>query len=232
MTAAIQNTNPTTTLINSLNASNSSLSGGAAAKAAANGATGLQNEFMTLLTTQLQNQDPMNPMDSSQMTAQLASISTVSGINQLNTALQALSSTMSAGSATSMIGHGALVKGSSINLANGAGVFGVQLAQPADSLQVTIKDSSGATVRTLDLGAQQAGVLPFAWDGATNAGGTAPSGRYSFSVQAVASGSSLASTPLSYGMVNAVTPGVQGQPTTLDVGQIGTFDMSSILMVM
>ena len=39
--------------------------------------------FLTLLTTQLQNQDPMNPMDSNQFTQQLVEFSQVE--QQINT---------------------------------------------------------------------------------------------------------------------------------------------------
>nr|HQT27417.1 flagellar hook capping FlgD N-terminal domain-containing protein [Burkholderiales bacterium] len=45
----------------------------------------MQNQFLTLLVTQMQNQDPLNPMDNSQITTQLAQLSTVNGIDNLNT---------------------------------------------------------------------------------------------------------------------------------------------------
>ena len=50
-----------------------------------NSAQDLQNQFLTMLVTQLQNQDPTNPMDNSQLTTQLAQINTLSGIEKLNT---------------------------------------------------------------------------------------------------------------------------------------------------
>lgn len=223
------NTNPAASLISSLNAANSSLASSSSASGS-NSSTALQNQFMTLLTTQLQNQDPMNPMDSSQMTSQLAQISTVSGISQLNTTLQALSGSMIASSATSMVGHGVLVDGSTINLANGQGLAGINLQNPADNVVVTIKDASGNPVRTLNLGAQQAGIVPLAWDGNNDAGTAVASGTYTFSAQAVSGGNTSAATTLSFGTVNGVVPSATG--ATLDVSQLGAFDMSKILMVM
>ena len=43
-----------------------------------------QDEFLKLMTTQLQNQDPFAPMDNGDFIAQMAQFSSVSGINQLN----------------------------------------------------------------------------------------------------------------------------------------------------
>lgn len=49
-----------------------------------------QQQFLQLLTAQLQNQDPLNPISSQDFTTQLAQLSTVSGIQQLNTGIQQL----------------------------------------------------------------------------------------------------------------------------------------------
>src|SRR5579875_1436589 len=48
------------------------------------------NEFLQLLTTQLQNQDPLNPTDPTQFVAQLAQFSTVEQLVQSNTSLSAI----------------------------------------------------------------------------------------------------------------------------------------------
>src|SRR5579871_3896547 len=77
-------------------------------------ASQLQNEFLTLLVTQMKNQDPLNPMDSSQMTSQLAQISTVQGVQDLNTSIQSLLSQISAlqgVDTANLIGRNALVSG-------------------------------------------------------------------------------------------------------------------------
>jgi flagellar basal-body rod modification protein FlgD len=219
-------------LISQLNAANSSL--GKQTTVDPNSASALQDKFLLMLTTQLQNQDPMNPMDNSAITTQMAQLSTVSGIAQLNTTLSALSSSMMAGqtlSATSMIGHGVLVPGSTMTLSGSQGVGGVTLTQPADNLTVTITDASGNTVKTLNLGAQKgAGVVPFAWDGSTDAGGTAPDGNYTITATASLSGTTTSPSTLSYGTVNAVTPGTNG--VTVNVGQMGSFALSSVAQVM
>jgi flagellar basal-body rod modification protein FlgD len=226
MVTATQDTNASAALIASLNA-NSSLAKNAASP------TGTQDQFLRMLTAQLQNQDPLNPMDNAQITSQMAQLSTVSGINQLNLTLQALSSSMTMAqslSATNMIGHGVLVPGSAINLAHGQALGGAKLAQPADSLNITIQDAAGNIVRALQLGPQEDGVVSFAWDGKTDKGATAKDGYYTFTAQAVLGDTKTAATTLAFGVVNALTPGVQG--ATLSVGQLGEFALSAVQQVL
>ncbi len=50
-----------------------------------------QQDFLTLLVTQLKNQDPLNPLENEAFVAQLAQFSTVSGITEMNATLSALS---------------------------------------------------------------------------------------------------------------------------------------------
>ncbi len=49
-----------------------------------------QQDFLTLLVTQLRNQDPLNPLDNEAFVAQLAQFSTVSGITEMNSSLKTL----------------------------------------------------------------------------------------------------------------------------------------------
>ncbi|GAB3446817.1 flagellar hook assembly protein FlgD [Massilia solisilvae] len=127
------------------------------------------NKFMTMLVTQLKNQDPLNPMDNAQLTSQLAQLNTVSGINKLNATLETLAGsyqTTQALAATNLIGKGVLVDGSHAALASGQSVFGVELGSAADNVKVIITDpKTGKDVQTIDLGPNQAGVLPIAWNG-------------------------------------------------------------------
>lgn len=47
-------------------------------------------DFMTLLTTQLQNQDPTNPVDPTQFVTQLAQFTTLDQVTQINDLVQEL----------------------------------------------------------------------------------------------------------------------------------------------
>ena len=50
-----------------------------------------QEDFLTLLVTQLRNQDPLSPLDNEAFVAQLAQFATVSGITSVGRGIDALS---------------------------------------------------------------------------------------------------------------------------------------------
>lgn len=201
-----------------------------ASKSTANAA---QDRFMTLLVTQLKNQDPLNPMDNAQMTSQMAQISTVSGIDKLNATLQALSASMTPNQtlqAAGMIGHGVLVPGNGVQLAGGAGLGGFELPQSTDSTQVSVYDRAGALVRSIDLGAQLAGISKWQWDGTDNSGAMAAEGNYTFTVSAAQGGNPVAATNLQFGLVNSVTQGAQG--VAMSVGQLDNIALTQVKQIL
>jgi flagellar basal-body rod modification protein FlgD len=211
-----------------------------------NSAADTQARFLTLLTTQLQNQDPTNPMDNSQLTTQIAQLSTVSGIEQLNTTVNSLMAGLQANQtmqAASMIGHGVLAPGSNIQLSSTdtknddgttttkhSGVFGAQLDAKADDVKVTIRDKDGNVVDSIDLGAQDAGTLPIIWDGTKTDGTTAPDGNYTFEIAATAAGKAVTSTNLAFGTVTSVTNGASG--AKLNVSNVGSINVSDVVQIL
>ena len=50
-----------------------------------------QEDFLKLMTTQLQNQDPFAPMENGEFIAQMAQLSTVTGITEMGQTLKGLS---------------------------------------------------------------------------------------------------------------------------------------------
>lgn len=191
-----------------------------------------QDRFLKLLVTQIQNQDPLNPMDNAQVTSQLAQLSTVSGIDKLNASVTALSANFLSAQnlqAANMIGHGVIAPGSAIRLADGKAVFGLELPQNADSAELTIKDSSGLTVRKMSLGVLPSGVNTMTWDGKTDSGASAANGAYSFSVNASSGDKKLDVTSLSFGIVSSITSSPQGAKLSVaDVGNIAMSDVRKI----
>ena len=212
----------------------SSLNPPAPAAASSTSAAATQEQFLKLLTTQLKNQDPLNPMDNAQMTSQLAQISTVQGIAQLNTTLQTMMSnaTQSQGlQAAALVGHGVMVPGSGLALqSNSTGALGAlggfDLSGAADGVTVTVKDSNGLLVRTLNLGAMPAGTSSFQWDGNTNSGAPAVAGSYSFTVAATQGQNAVTANALQAGMVTSVMNSSSG--VSLTVAGLGTFNMSEV----
>jgi flagellar basal-body rod modification protein FlgD len=214
--------------------SSTSSNAAAAAISSVPSPSSIQNQFLTLLVTQLQNQDPLNPMDNSQVTTQMAQLSTVSGINQLNSTVQALSASMATSQslqATSMIGATALVPGDQLALASGKANGAVELTQPADSVAVTITDAKGNVVRTMQLGTQSAaGDINFQWDGTNDAGKAVADGTYTFSAKAMSGTVQSSPTTLSYGVVNNV--GLTSSGTTLGMGTLGNVALSSVRQIL
>ncbi|HTJ91842.1 MAG TPA: flagellar hook assembly protein FlgD [Pararobbsia sp.] len=223
-----------------VNGSSGSSSSSAANSLTNGSAQDLQTTFLQLLVTQLQNQDPTNPMDSSQMTSQLAQISTVSGISNLNTSLQSLASQLNSSQqlqAGALVGQGVLSAGSSItvgttkdssgNSTQFATPFGVQLSSAATDVQITIKDSNGNVVRTIDAGAEPQGVTPMSWDGTDSSGNAVANGNYTFSVKATSTGGTVTSTALAYSTIFAVGANPDGT-TNLQLSNGQTASLSQI----
>lgn len=196
-----------------------------------------QDRFMKMLIAQMTNQDPLNPLDNAEVTSQMAQLSTVTGISQLNASLETLLSSIQSSEAldaADMIGHGVFVPGTNVTLSSTTtdgktttqGVLGIDLTGAADKVTVNIRNSSGGLVKTLEVGAQEAGVIPIVWDGTTNNGATATEGQYMFEVNATKGGNAVAATALGFGTVLSVTSSLTG--AKLNVQNIGTASLSDI----
>ena len=188
-------------------------------------ASNLQDQFLKLLITQMQNQDPLNPLDNSQVTSQLAQISTVTGIDKLNATITGMNTSMVAAQslqASALIGKGVVAPGNSLLLSDSQAVGGVQFQAPVDQAAITISNAAGQLIKTINLGAQQAGTQTFSWDGSTDAGGKAADGNYTFTVSALQNGQKVTTaSTLGYGLVQSVTlGGDQLQLNTLGMGVV------------
>ncbi|MBV8355793.1 MAG: hypothetical protein JO101_10770, partial [Candidatus Eremiobacteraeota bacterium] len=68
-----------------------------------------QSQFLTLLTTELQNQDPTQPVDNTQMVSELAQFSALQAQTNLSTAFTSFQSSYAVMQSASLIGHTATV---------------------------------------------------------------------------------------------------------------------------
>ena len=151
-----------------------------------------QEDFLTLMITQLKNQDPMKPLDPSQYVGQLAQFSQVSGLAEMNKQITALSDSLRGNQVlggAGLIGRTVIAPGNSIYLpeANGDEPRGpqglVNVPAGASSVQLVIKDSSGAQVKSVALDTHK-GPQAFSWDGTTSTGAAAAAGGYKIEVVA------------------------------------------------
>jgi flagellar basal-body rod modification protein FlgD len=219
-----------------------SVTSGTSSTATGTSTQSLSNTFLQLLVAQMNNQDPLNPVDNSEITSQMAQISTVTGISSLNSTVSQLVSQLQQSQAvqsTQLSGHTVLVPGNSLTLSSTSTSGGTQnvafggfsLPQAADSVTVTVKDSTGATVKTMNLGSLGAGVQDFSWTGTTDGGAQAAAGSYTYSVSATAAGQSISPTAYTAQQVVGVSPQSDGTVQFLlaNGSQVG---FSSIAQIM
>ncbi|MCL2643859.1 MAG: flagellar hook assembly protein FlgD [Betaproteobacteria bacterium] len=189
-----------------------------------------QNRFLLLLTTQLRNQDPMNPLDNADLTMQLAQMSTVDGIERLNKMVQSLMESRELADSTALIGRGVLVDGKGLGLTEAGAIGGFDLNGHADTVVVTVYDSSGLVVTTLEFTNVDAGSHNYVWDGMAGDGSEAAQGMYTVSVAASQNGKPVVVKPLQFGPVTSVVRGPHG--SDLQVGGLGIFRLDDVKQIL
>lgn len=202
----------------------------------ANGVTLGGTDFLTLMLAQLKNQDPTSPVDSNEFLSQLASLSEVQGINQLNNSFSTLSNSMvssQALQASSLLGHNVLAASSTGTLSTaGASLSGaVSVPQTTSQVTLNISNSAGVLVKSINLGAQSAGLADFTWNGVGSDGTAAPAGTYTLSAVVAGVSTGTAVTTLVSGTVDSVTMGAGTAGLTLNVAGLGSVPFSSVQQI-
>ena len=128
-----------------------------------------QEDFLKLMTTQLQNQDPFAPMENGEFIAQMAQFSTVTGITEMGQTLKGLSDKLNEfriATASDLLGNSVLVPGNVVRPNKDGEVHGIiDLPSPSSETSVSFFDSSGELVHSVDLGSQGRGLVGFEWKG-------------------------------------------------------------------
>lgn len=186
-----------------------------------------EDKFLTLLVAQMRNQDPLNPLDNAEVTSQLAQINTVRGIEKLNTSMGSLIDRIGAQGAldaADLIDREVLVEGDAMTIGNDdepsslAAAFELPAAAADVSLQVF--DESGLVVADMALGALDAGVHPFDWDGRNADGAAVDPGTYYFQVSAMNEDGQVSAVTLAPSKVVGVTRNGSGFDLQLASGAI------------
>jgi len=145
--------------------------------------TSLTNDdFMTLLLVELQNQDPTEPTDTEQILTQTSQLATLEATDNTNQALADLAASLSASndfSTISAIGKTADLGSNAIVLEEGSvSSFEVYFPDDVEYGTVELLDSEGSIVSTMDVGTNPSGVYQFDWDGTDSSGNALESGVY------------------------------------------------------
>jgi flagellar basal-body rod modification protein FlgD len=167
--------------------------------------------FLTLLTTQLQNQNPLDPLDTNQFTQQLVQFAGVEQQLKTNDSLAqlvTLQQTTQATQALGFVGKTALVDGTTATMTNSTATW--HLNVPTDStVDITVANSTGQTVFTGKYTAGAGTDVPFTWNGQGNDGTQWPDGKYTIS----ATGKDVANNNV------GIAAQVQGVVSSVDLTQ-------------
>jgi flagellar basal-body rod modification protein FlgD len=203
--------------------------------AATQGSTALgKDEFLKLLMAQLQNQDPTQPSDPTAFTAQLAQFSQLELQQNANSTLSDIASAQAATnqqSAVNLVGKNVTYSTSTVTIAAGGGALLTgKLTGDAASISAVIKNSAGATLRTVKAGPSPKGGVQIPWDGRDDSGNPAGAGSYTVTLNAIdTQGKAVTATMQQSALVtgvtfsNGVTQLVAGG-TTLPLGSITEID--------
>jgi len=217
----------------------------AAAARTANAAVAKKNElnqedFLTLMISQLKNQDPFKPMDPAQYVGQLAQFSSVSGLADMNKNITALSDSLRGNQVldgASLIGRVVVAEGSKVYLPAAQedvprGVQGIiDVPAGASAVQLVVKDSTGALVRTQAL-APNRGTQGFTWDGTDNSGEAAAAGAYKIEVVAKVGDSNVSLSTSIATQVSSVALDPATGGLVLDTDTLGELAMSDVERVL
>ncbi|WNO53676.1 flagellar hook assembly protein FlgD [Stakelama saccharophila] len=193
-----------------------------------------QEDFLTLMTAQMQNQDPFDPIDNTQMVSQMAQFSSLSGQEEMNSTLQAIAAKLGATSsvdALGWVGKTVLTEGdTAYPLSDGSLQAAVELDEDATDVTVVIQDADGKLMRRVSLGPQEAGTAQFVWDGTTEDGESAGTGPFTITTQAENADGDVASRTLVWAPVNSVQMTNDGDPL-LSLPGLGQVPASAVRSV-
>ncbi len=210
-----------------------------------------QEDFFSLLTTQLAAQDPTKPTDNDQMIAQMTNFTMADGIGNLQTqfetftgqfggfmeSMQGQQTSNKALQASSMVGREVLVESEQAPLFQFAedsfGMAGQAMFETAhNDIKVKITTEAGRHVATVDLGASEKGPINFTWDGKDSEGNQMPADIYNISATGIDSATKQRApiTLGTYSTVDSVRFG-NGNDLSMNVRGIGSYSMDQIIEV-
>jgi flagellar basal-body rod modification protein FlgD len=175
--------------------------------------------FLTLLTTQLQNQNPLDPLDTNQFTQQLVQFASVEQQLKTNdqlTTLVSLQQTAQSTQALTFVGKTAVVDGSTATMTNASATW--QLGLPTNSnVTVSIASSTGQNVFTGNYAVGAGDNQAFTWNGKGTDGSQWPDGKYTLTATALdTAGNPVAVSTRLQGVVDSVD--LTQSPPLLSIG--------------
>lgn len=194
-----------------------------------------QEDFFALLSQQLAYQDPFEPTDNSEMISQMASFTTAEGITTLGTGFSELKDVLTSSQslqASTLVGKKVLIPSDGGYLAETDGIDGsITSKTGAYNTIVTIEDSAGAVVRSINIGDIGAGNNRFSWDGLNNDGERVQEGSYSLKANGTVNGKGEELTVATYAHVESVSLGGGTASVYLNLKGLGGIELSDAIEV-
>jgi flagellar basal-body rod modification protein FlgD len=163
-----------------------------------------KEDFLNLFVTQLKNQDPLDPQDNTEACTQLAQYSELEAMLDVKQNIADLKTTVTdiipELNASVQYNTGLSLIGCTVRIEQDAVTWYGDTSEPlslsvnagkGDAVSVSILDSDGNTVKTLDGTADENGVATISWDGTDDNGDVASVGSYSVQVEGSESDASL-----------------------------------------
>jgi len=174
--------------------------------------------FLTLLTTQLQNQNPLDPLDTNQFTQQLVQFAGVEQQLKTNDQLKAMVDLQKSSASTEAlvyVGQNVAVDGSTAQFDTSA-TWNLTASKDTENSTVTISNAAGVEVYKGNF-ALKSGGATFMWDGKGNDGTQYPPGAYTLTATGKdANGRDVAISTEVQGIVDSVD--MTASPPLLSIG--------------
>jgi flagellar basal-body rod modification protein FlgD len=219
--------------VSSTAAATSSTSATASTATSANALSALSgnfNDFLSLLTTQLQNQDPTSPLDTSQFTSELVEFT---GVEQQINTNASLTSLIQATQGTEVIqataisGKPVVVTSPDLSLQSSAASINYTTTS-AEPVTITVSNSAGTAIKT-DQVTSTAGANTWSWNGTSDSGVQEPDGSYAVTVSGTNAAGAAAALAFT---VNGTATGVTNTngAVNLNIGavSVGFTDVVSV----
>ncbi len=150
-----------------------------------------KDDFLRLLTVQLQYQDPLSPLGNEEMIAQLAQFSSLEQLENINRNLVSstnlnllLTQVFNNTAAVGLVGKQIVATTDSIRLDGDSAEIAFDLTAPAKKVVITISDEQGTVVRRIELNELPRGWNRVEWDGKDSSGRLCTQGSYKVEITA------------------------------------------------
>ena len=174
-----------------------------------------KDEFLRLLTVQLEHQNPLDPMKGQEFSSQLAQFSQVEQLENINSGISSsneldlqLTRSITNSLSTTMVGKEAKVNGNQVMVdQDDIPSVSFNLKDYADNVEIKLQNSQGKTVRTINKKGLEAGEHSIDID---KSGLDLENEKYTFSVNATNGENSVKAAPMMIGLVKSVRFNEQG----------------------